>query len=85
MWGDALLRQVSEAVKIREESGQMNRQQEWRMVKLPRLACWSDVTGWGALLMTRLETAADRSAPRNRQPVLKRHWAVQQARQKLKV
>ena len=33
--GDALLRQVSEAVQIREESGQMNRQQEWRMV--PRL------------------------------------------------
>ena len=35
--GDALLRQVSEAVQIREESGQMNRQQEWRMVQLPRL------------------------------------------------
>ena len=35
--GDALLRQVSEAVQIREESGQMYRQQEWMMVQLPRL------------------------------------------------
>ena len=35
--GDALLRQVNEAVQIREESGQMNRQQEWRQIQLPRL------------------------------------------------
>ena len=35
--GDALLRQVSEAVQIREESGQMNRQQEWRQIQLPHL------------------------------------------------
>ena len=34
---DALLRQVSEAVQIREESGQMNRQQEWRQIQLPHL------------------------------------------------
>ena len=35
--GDALLRQVSEAVQIREESGQMNRKQEWRQIQLPHL------------------------------------------------
>ena len=35
--GDALLRQVSEAEQIREESGQMNRQQEWRQIQLPHL------------------------------------------------
>ena len=35
--GDALKRQVSEAVMIRSSSSQMNRQEEWRQVKLPRL------------------------------------------------
>ena len=35
--GDALLRQISEAVQIRETKGQMNRQEEWRQIQLPRL------------------------------------------------
>ena len=35
--GDALLRQVSEAVQIRSTPRQMNRQEEWRQVRLPRL------------------------------------------------
>ena len=35
--GDALLRQVSEAVLIRETKGQMNRQEEWRRIQLPHL------------------------------------------------
>ena len=35
--GDALLRQVSEAVKIKETKGQMNRQEEWKQIQLPRL------------------------------------------------
>ena len=35
--GDALLRQVSEAVQIREMKGQMNRQEEWRQIRLPHL------------------------------------------------
>ena len=37
--GDALLRQVSESVQIREECGQMNRQQEWRQIQLPNWDC----------------------------------------------
>ena len=35
--GDALLRQVSETVRIREECDQMNRQHEWRQIQLPHL------------------------------------------------
>ena len=35
--GDALIRQVSEAIEIRETEGQMNRQEEWRQIQLPRL------------------------------------------------
>ena len=35
--GDALKRQVSEAIQIRETRGQMNRQEEWRQIQLPRL------------------------------------------------
>ena len=35
--GDALLRQVGEAIQIRETPGQMNRQEEWRQIQLPRL------------------------------------------------
>ena len=35
--GDATKRQVSEAVKIRNTAGQMNRQEEWRQIRLPRL------------------------------------------------
>ena len=35
--GDALLRQVSEAIRIKETRGQMNRQEEWRQIQLPRL------------------------------------------------
>ena len=35
--GDALMRQVSEAVEIRNTKGQMNRQDEWRQIQLPRL------------------------------------------------
>ena len=36
--GDATMRQVSEAVKIKHTHGQMNRQEEWRQIRLPRLA-----------------------------------------------
>ena len=36
--GDATKRLVSEAVKIKNTSGQMNRQEEWRQIRLPRLA-----------------------------------------------
>ena len=35
--GDATKRLVSEAVKIRTTTGQMNRQEEWRQIRLPRL------------------------------------------------
>ena len=35
--GDVLLRQVSEAVHIREKYGQMNRQQGWRQIQLPHV------------------------------------------------
>ena len=45
--GDALLRQVSEAVLIREDSGQMNRQHEWRMAQLPSTCCGCLETKYG--------------------------------------
>ena len=35
--GDALKRQISEAVMIRNSESQMNRQDEWRQINLPRL------------------------------------------------
>ena len=37
MEGDATKRQVSEAVKIRNTEGQMNRQEEWCQIRLPCL------------------------------------------------
>ena len=46
--GNALLSQVNEAVQIREESGQMNRQQEWSRSSYHTLACLGDIIGWGA-------------------------------------
>ena len=36
--GDATKRLVTESVKIKHTSGQMNRQEEWRQIRLPRLA-----------------------------------------------
>ena len=33
--GDATKRLVNEAVKIKHTSGQMNRQEEWRQIRLP--------------------------------------------------
>ena len=39
--GDAIKRLVvSEAVKIRNTTGQMNRQEEWRQIRLPRLGLY---------------------------------------------
>ena len=38
--GDATKRLVSEAVKIRTTTGQMNRQEEWRQIRLPRLGLY---------------------------------------------
>ena len=35
--GDVLLRQVSEALQIREECDQVNIQQEWRQIQLLHL------------------------------------------------
>ena len=35
--GNALLRQISEAVQIHETIGLMNRQEEWRQIQLPHL------------------------------------------------
>ena len=35
--GDPMKRQIAESVKIEEEENQLNKRDEWRQVKLPRV------------------------------------------------